>query len=262
MYCAHFSYNGESSMDHSVVICSFDNDGTISGGTIEMSTVKAPNSNKWYKTNATYKEPLSFVFCICKDPCSFNNGNDIVMTANDQVDIKRWLLCKDNKWLKFNEDGFEDVFYNAQLSLEENKVGGRIIGYKITAICDAPWGWSEERTAILDVDTTEIFDNSDEIGAIVPIKTTITVTEDGQVRIYNDNTMEETRINNCKNGEIITFTELFGCETNNEDHDTLYDDFNWVFPKIQNSYIDNRNSFELKNCTVKMQWREPRKAVI
>lgn len=257
----HFSYDGESSMDHDIIICSFGDGESVSGGQVEMSTVKSPNTGKWYKTNATYNEPLSFTFSICKNPCTISNQDNLVISPIDQVDLKRWLARKDYRWLHFQDDEMNDVFYNARLEMEEQRHLGIIIGYKITATCDAPWGWSDERIAKLNNHITEVFDNSDEIGEIVP-QTTITVQNDGQILIYNDNTMEETRIDNCKSGEIITLTEMFSCKSKNSDHNTLHDDFNWVFPKIQNSYIDNRNSFELTNCTIELKWREPRKAVI
>ena len=70
MYCTNFTYADDSSLEHGVMICSFNGGGgeNINGGKAEITTVKAPNSNQWLKINAVYNEPLSFSFEICKNP--------------------------------------------------------------------------------------------------------------------------------------------------------------------------------------------------
>lgn len=161
----------------------------------------------------------------------------------------------------------DDVYYNAQLKLTEIKFGENIIGYDVEATCDAPYGWSDKRVARLynnEEDSNDsvlsIFDDSDEIGSIIP-DIEITVLNDGDVGIYNDATLRNTIIKHCIAGEIITITDGKRIKSN-IDHKYLYDDFNWVFQKITNSYRTNVNNFELTNCKVKITWRETRKAVI
>lgn len=272
MYCTHFTYNGDSTEDHGVMICSFNggDEEPVSGGKVEITSVKAPNSNKWIKTNATYKEPLTFSFEICKDPCSIiGSQNKFSFSPSDQVEMKRWLERKESHYLTFDDGDMENIYFNSQIKLTEQKKGGQVIGYKLDVTCDAPWGWSEERIANLysqkdesgnEIGIVELFDASDEIGNVVPT-VELTAINDGTIELYNDNTTDTTIILNCKAGEVITMTEPFRIHSNIE-HKNLRDDFNWVYPRIQNSYTSNRNTFELINCKVKISWREPRKAVI
>lgn len=272
MDCMNFTYNEQSSIDHDIIICSFDgeNNETTSGGKIEITSVKAPNANTWLKTNAVYKEPLSFTFSICKNPCSVGSSQEeLFFSSFDQADIKRWLECKEYHYLCFDSEDMENIYFNSYITLTEQKQSGHIIGYNLTVTCDAPWGWSEERVANLysqkdssgkETGVVEIFDSSDEIGSVTP-HVELTVIKNGAIELYNENTNDATIIEGCTVGEVITLTNLYHISSNKE-HKNLNDDFNWVFPRIQNSYTSNRNTFELTNCTAKITWREPRKAVI
>ena len=262
MKAKNFIYDGVSSDDMGVMICSFDGGDEIStvGSKVEISTAKSPNSYKWLKTNAVYNEQLTFSFSFCKDICNLD-GNEMSISSEEQAEIIRWLVRKENHYLSFEEDGFENIYYNCTISLEKKQVGGSTIGFTATVLCDAPFGWSEERTATVTTDINKVFDTSQEIGYIIP-NTVVTALSDGDVRIYNDNTNETTVIKNCKANEQITLTDMMRISSSIE-HKNLYDDFgDWVFPKIQNSYNNNVNTFELTNCKLNMKWREIRKAVI
>ena len=74
--------------------------------------------------------------------------------------------------------------------------------------------------------------------------------------------LETVKVLNCQAGEEISFTDMMRISSSYPTHTTLYDDFNWVFPKIQNSFTDNINTFTLTNCTLRLSWREIRKAVV
>ena len=262
MKAKNFIYDGVSSDDMGVMICSFDGGDEIStaGSKVEISTAKSPNSYKWLKTNAVYNEQLTFSFSFCKDICNLD-GNEMSISSEEQAEIIRWLVRKENHYLLFEEDGFENIYYNCTISLEKKQVGGSTIGFTATVLCDAPFGYSEERTAIVNSEINKIFDTSQEIGYLIP-NTVATVINDGTIEIYNDNTNETTKVLNCKSGEEINFTDMMRISSNYPTHKTLYDDFNWVFPKIQNSFTDNVNTFTLTNCTLRLSWREIRKAVI
>ena len=262
MKAKNFIYDGVSSDDMGVMICSFDGGDEISsaGSKVEISTAKSPNSYKWLKTNAVYNEQLTFSFSFCKDICNLD-GNEMSISSEEQAEIIRWLVRKENHYLSFEEDGFENIYYNCTISLEKKQVGGSTIGFTATVLCDAPFGYSEERTAIVNSEINKIFDTSQEIGYLIP-NTVATVINDGTIEIYNDNTNETTKVLNCKAGEEIIFTDMMRISSNYPTHKTLYDDFNWLFPKIQNSFNNNVNTFTLTNCTLRLSWREIRKAVI
>ena len=70
-------------------------------------------------------------------------------------------------------------------------------------------------------------------------------------------------VQNSLNNNKITFTDMLRASSNSTDHNTFYDDFNYVYPKIQNSFRSNVNKIQLTNCSLlTMTWREIRKAVI
>lgn len=272
MYYTHFTYNGQSTDEHDVIICSFDggNSEATSGGKIEITNVKAPNANTWSKTNAAYKEPLSFTFSICKNPCLADSKEAFIFSPSDQIDIRRWLECKEYHDLCFDSEDMENIYFRSYITLTEQKQSGHIIGYNLTVTCDAPWGWSEKRIAHLysqkdssgkETGVVEIFDSSEEIGSVTPY-VELTAIDGGTIELHNENTNDTTIIENCAAGEVITLTSSYRISSDRKEHEHLNDDFNWVFPRIQNSYKSNRNTFELGNCTAKIIWREPRKAVM
>ena len=69
------------------------------------------------------------------------------------------------------------------MTLEKKQIAGKTIGFTATVTCDAPFGWSEERTATVTTDINKVFDTSQEIGYIIP-NTVVTALSDGDVRIY------------------------------------------------------------------------------
>ncbi len=264
MNCQNFVYDEQSSEDYGVIICSFSgsSDGeNTAGSVVTMSTVKAPNSNTWLRTNAYYDEQLEFEFSICKNPCYVNSQEDMVFTAEEQAQIMRWLVKKDYAFLSFDQDGFENIFYNAVITVERYLINGQVTGYTLSVVCDAPWGYSEERKMVIDNNQPLLMNTSEEIGYIIP-NVTIHVLSNGTVKINNDSYDEETVIYNCSSGETILMTDMMRISTSLPSHFSLYDDFNWNFVKLYNSFNDESNYFTLSNCTLEISWREIRKAVI
>lgn len=261
MYCTNFYFDGESSEDHGIIICSFDgsNNGNMDAGSkVDFTTVSVPNSSRVLHTHAGYKEQLSIAFSICKKPFE---DKDFAFTSEEQRDIMRWLIRKEFKYICFESDGFENIFYNVRIQAEHKKAGGELIGYNLTCTCDAPWGWSEEVAVDLSNINNKLFDGSDEIGNVHPY-TELTAASNGTVSIQNIETGQKTIINNCTTGEKIILDDMMHITSSNSNHKSLYDDFNWSFPEIQNTYFSTDNEYILTNCTAVMKWRESRKAVV
>lgn len=152
MYCTNFTYADDSSLEHGLMICSFNGGGNenINGGKAEIVTVKAPHSDQWLKIHAAYNEPLSFSFEICKKPREIIHSNaDFSFSPEEQIAIKRWLERKEFHYLSFDADGMENIYFFSQIKATEQISGNRIVGYHLEVLCDAPWGWSEERVAEL-----------------------------------------------------------------------------------------------------------------
>ena len=91
------------------------------------------------------------------------------------------------------------------------------------------------------IETISLYDQSDEIGYIYP-DMTIRCLESGNLKIQNS--MEDDRnfyLANVESGEIITLHgEEQIIESNRSSHN-IYDDFNFKFPRICNTY-ENKNN--------------------
>ena len=267
------------------MICSFNggDEEPVNGGKIETITFKAPNSNKWIKTDATYKEPLTFSFEICKDPCSIiGSQNKLAFSPAEQVEMERWLERKEFHYLAFDDGDMENIYFNSQIKLTEQKKGGQIIGYKLDVTCDAPWGWSEEHVVTIssiDKEIIQLCNWSDEICVIFPSVQILskegTVETPQDIVISNKMTNVEMKIKNCVAGEKIFIhdrkIESSECQETpiglQGEHPTLCKDFNWKWFSIGFS-IGNTGDKRVNeitvtgNCDIQLSWREPRKAVI
>ena len=230
LYCTEFVFDGKSSKEYDLIIGSFD------GGQNGEATA-GNNSNQWVKTSAAYNEPLSFTFQICKNPYVSKEP----FSERELAFLMRWLVQKDYKYLQFIQQGFEHIFYRCQLNAERYLIGGECYGLTLTAACDAPYGWSNAGPQ--------------------------------DIIISNALTSDVMKINNCIAGEEITIqdmkiksSECYKASDNKGyagNHLTFFDDFNWKWFSIGNTFENRINEITVTgNCTVNMNWRVPRKAVV
>lgn len=285
MIADYFTYDNISSRVYNLVIGSFSgsDDGTQETGKVDITTVKAPHSNTFLRANATYNNPIQMNFSIIKMNCT--DVNDIIFSQREIAWILRWLGRKDYKELKFEQEGWENIHYNAILKVDEHMIGGQCMGFDVTAVCDAPWGYDQRQHFIIDASetgekTVDIYDDSDEIGMLYP-RVVIQVLEAGDIHLYNALTKTETVIKNCVANEKITLENNIiistECEPNDSDavykydgrHPTLFNDFNYQWLPIANSFTalnvrDARvNPITVTGkCTVDVSYCAPRKAVI
>lgn len=267
MFCTEFIYDGISSREYNLWICSFDdnkNGSSTAGSHIEYTTFKAPNSNAWIKTGSSYNEQLTFTFQVCKYHCP--SGGNAFITERELAFIMRWLVRKDYKYLSFIQEGYEDIYYYCQLNVEKYEIAGQCAGLIITAVCDAPFGWSDLKHTTISSPSTKIvylYDGSDEIGFVYP-SVTITSKAAQNIEIRNDTIGTSMVIKNCVAGEQINIEnmQITSSEYSGR-HKTLYKDFNWKWLPIGNTFTDRRNCIIVYgNCEIEMSWRVPRKAVV
>ena len=85
----------------------------------------------------------------------------------------------------------------------------------------------------------------------------------GDIRIKNELTNTETVIKNCVAGENIVMDNMVITSSKYENHKTLYDDFNWNWFEIGNTFTNRSNPVTVTgNCDIALTWRCPRKAVV
>lgn len=248
MQMIDFVFDGEKLSDHSLILCTFDgiSDSLDVGNMISINQVKAPNNDRYMSVGANYDSAYSPEFSICKNPCE---DGDFFIESNEVNKIMRWLNRKYNCVFKpiYDDNSFSDVFYRGTFNIELVKNGTNIIGFNLTLNTDAPYGYQDlvtyTHTFVNKAIPLEIKDVSDEIGYIY-CDVTLNILESGNLRIKNtldpDN---DIYIENCTNGETI---ELFGNQKIIEaplSHTSIYNDFNYNFFRINNTYENTINEF-------------------
>lgn len=257
-----FVFDGKTSDEFELLICTIEGSepSETSGGQIEFQTTNSPIQNRWYKTgNSNYKEPLKFAFSVTK--------NDFkCFDAYEYSSITRWLVRKDSykDFMLVNSD-YENIHFNVQLNIEPIEVGKKIVGILINGICDSSFGYDQLIVKEIDVNenaTLSIIDLSDEIGYIYP-DIEIIINSNCNVSILNTSENRKFKINNCVKGENIKIDGKYLQITSNVPNHYLYNDTNFIFPRIINDFDKRTNTFEIKgNCKIVMKYRPIRKVVI
>ena len=272
MYCTEFIFDGISSREYDLLLCSFDSStsGPITAGSkIEYSTFKAPGSHQWVKTGSIYSEQLTFTFQVCKyEPGA---GDNRPFTERELAFLMRWLVRREYKYLSFVQMGYEDIHYRCQLSLEKYEINGQCYGLTLTALCDAPFGWSgpiHTHISSSGSASAKLYDSSDEIGILFPSVEILSRSGSPEspqnIVICNAMTGAKTQIRNCVAGEQITLRNMvIHSSEQTGKHPTLPDDFNWEWFSIGNTFNNRVNEITITgDCDIDLTWRAPRKAVI
>ena len=245
MFCTDCIFDNEKLSDHGIIICGFDGStATQTGGEVTFITTQSPNTNIFTFHTSKCEEPIKFTFSICKDPCKYNTQEEMYFTQDEQSYIMRWLQRLDGyKWLAFDQDGWEDVWFNAQINPQPHFINGRVAGYDLSVTTDSPWGWSQEHRKIKTIpvnDTLSIINYSDITGVVYP-KATIVAKGNGEVAIKTGctNYQKTTRVRNVSSGDEII---LYGYNDFISGVDNI-DNFNYEFPIMANGYDDIETNF-------------------
>lgn len=272
MYALNFEYAGEQLSDYGMIICSFDSGGveTVSSGSdITFNQVSVANGNRFLLSSSTYEQALQCTFQICKNPCLADSQNEMMFTVAEISSIQRWL-CRKNQYYRFklNQDGYEDIYWNCTFSVKEVQIYGKVYGLELTLFTDAPFGYQDEISISEDASKADysfdVYDTSDEEGYIYP-KVEIEIKNPYGCNFWLQNSMDSSRpiiINNCSYGEILTLDGENHIITSSVSHPNLTNDFNYVFPRILNTYGETKNKFILGQqsiCKITMTYSPIRK---
>ena len=275
MMATDFEFNGVKLTDVNWRIVSFgnnDDNEVAGGGEVTFNTSKAINGKRWNYVGRKYETQYSFSVQIMKFKC---HGEIEDISPREQAFIHSWLVRSDGyKWFRFMFDGYEDVYYNAQVALQWYKIGGKIIGATLTLTCDAEWGYSDIQTADIETNNSfNLYNDSDDLGYIIPDEMEIGILSDGDLEISNNlesiysmGTYSNMRINNCKSGENIIVSGITKqIYTNNATHEkTIVDDYNYKPIRLINMDNMRRNIIAVSGCnaTVHLTYRTVRKVVM
>ena len=262
MYALDFEYDGRLLSNYGFIICEFDGQNGLSimetGYKITFNKVARNRGRVNSLVSTQYDECITAQFHICKNPDEFD---DLEITNDEYRDMVRWL--NRHEFLQFRvlseAEGVDraSCYFNATFNIEKIYIHDVLYGLSLTIETDAPFGYGLpfEKTWEVDAnETIEFVDLSDDFGFIYP-DMTIICGESGDLVISNitfDNTMQ---INNCIAGEKIS---VYGSpqilESSNKRH-KIYNDFNYEFLRIGNSYTDRVNSLKFSiPCTFTMNY--------
>lgn len=276
MLATDFEFNGIKLSDVNWRIVNFgsseDNE-VAGGGEVTFNTAKAINGKRWNYVGYKYETQYSFTVQIMKFKCPYNKIDEI--STREQAFIHSWLVRSDGfKLFRFMFDGYEDVYYNAQIALQWYKIGGKIVGATLTLTCDAPWGYSDIQTADIQTNVPfNLYNDSDDLGYIIPDEFEISISSAGNLEISNNleaiysmGTYSNMRINNCKSGENIIVSGLTKqIYTNNPTHEkTIVDDYNYKPIRLINMDSMRQNIITVSGCDadVHLTYRTVRKVVM
>lgn len=248
MYATNFEFNGVQAVDMGLVMGTWNGDGEDGeiGCKVTFNTSKPINCNEWNIHGSHYEEPLTIEWSCMKNICDLTDNEDMVITPAEQAYFHRWLECPGKyQYLRFFQDDYEDIYYYCTISITWNKVSGKILGFKLTATCNAPHGYSEvqfiNKENICTGDTFTLYSDSDDIGAQVFDSIEIQALGDGAVNITNDLDIEYSmhniamNIDNCKTNEVILINgKTKQITTDRTDHDDLADDYNYYPIRLVN----------------------------
>lgn len=250
MIATNFEFNGIQCEDVGLAIVSFDSDvrgvAGYSGGEIIFNTSKPGSGSKLNFHGSKYDSQLSFTFQAAK--INLCKPTPTPITAYEKAYYKKWLERKDGyKFLRFFQDGFENIYFNVKNVLKWIEYGGETYGMEITVTCDAPFGYSgiqSYEASISSGNSFQIYNDSDEIGAIIPQQIEIKILSNGTLRIKNNmsglyqvnyqDLSDDMVIKNCKANELIIINGVTKqIKSSLSEHD-IANDFNWVYPKLIN----------------------------
>ena len=265
MFAETFWFNGHHSDDFGLYILSLDNfdeDNTI-GSNIEFTTVKSGNSDIDKVVSGKYTESITTKIQVFKlDSCS-EMGE---INPRELSNIMRWLNRKDGFHpFKLIQEDYDDLCFNAMINVTKIKIGNFIRGLELTITTDKPYVCTDDITKTFTVTKNQpivLLDDSDEIGYRY-CHINIKLLEEGNLSICNGIENRYTVINNCKQGEIIDMsgdTQIITSTLSSSTHSTIYDDFNYAYFRLANTYDNrvNRLTFSL-NCQITLTYNFIRK---
>lgn len=265
MQLIDFEYNGARLSDYDFMVCSFDgaNETVEINGGITVNKVKAPNAHRHMSVGVNYDETFSPTIQICKFSCNHDNH---VITEEELRWMTRWLNRKSYCKFKpiYDDAAFTDVYYNATFNIQLVKIGGDVVGMELTMDTDSTYGYVEpveyKRTFYSTDEKLTIIDFSDEVGYLY-CNATIKCLASGELKISNDlDPNNVVIIKNCVANEVITLLGQQKIIQSDKEHKTLYNDFNYNYIRISNTYEDNENVFTTSlPCEVTLTYSPIRK---
>lgn len=250
MKARDLTYAGETLSSHGFMIGGFDN--VPAGDDVTTDSQRNFNMVSMFQgayqpfVYASYEDHLTMEFSVMKYPLS--KINDAISQDHFEISqqeirqMKRWLSRPIPHKLSFIDSEFDGYYWEGSFNVSEVYLNGAPYALKLTFESNRPFAIQSEKKfkgTLAANESFSIHDVSDEIGFIYP-KLIVTCLESGLLRLTNSYDDRITIVNNCSADEIITFTPLLQIESNLDTH-SVYEDFNYQFLRIGNTYETRKN---------------------
>lgn len=262
MYATDFIYDGINLSDFGCIICEFDSSGGVnevaSGVPLTIKTVARNKGNRWSIADTGYDSSLEITFDICKDPCVFEPDE---MTFDDELylNLVRWLVREDFLETVFIDDRqLVRRHYNGTFNVTKLTIADEICGLRVVFTTDKPYAFGDEISdshRYASDGTWNFFDKSFIICTTKP-KVKIKCRASGNLTISNSFTGSTVVIKGVTNGETIEMDGEAMTITSSLDAHDIWNDFNYEFLKVGNSYNNRINPISVNlacNMTISYQ---------
>ena len=246
-----FEYDGLSTLDFGLIICSVDSSDGINvssaGSEINFNTVSSMHGNIKHVTNTTYDSVLEANIQICKYDCDLGV---VALTIDEKREISRWLNRKEPHILKFisKDETYDYAFFEGSFNISEIQSSGDVIGYELHLITNRPFAIGQPVFKKIVASTANykyrFYDVSDEVGYIYPKSLVIKCLSDGDLTIHNAIENRTTQIKGCKKDEVITCNGSSIISSSLPSHN-IPNDFNFRYFRIANSYENRINDLTI-----------------
>lgn len=223
-----------------------NNDDTASSGAdLTFGQVRTAGGDNYNLYSSTYDSAYSITFQIGKNPYNISCQEDLHFSPIEVSKIQSWLCQDDYCKFKINQDGYENIYWNATFSSKQILINGRIVGLELSLFTDAPYAYMDEVKIVKEVKKDKpfvVYGLSDEIGNIRPYLK-VKLKESGEKFILS-NSLDSltTEVKYVSEGEVITFYGRSQNITSSLEHE-IADDFNYHYPIIGNTKNTRLNEY-------------------
>lgn len=236
-------YGNEYFSDYQLIPCTFSSSSgaeTVSAGS-EFSTdqIHIVGTDAFVMIHNNYASALTLHFQTYK---ADNNGTPCPITAEEFSKINRFANRKESQKLKIDKLDYENIYFLGRFNLQAIKINDIVYGVDFTFISDYPYGFMDEISLQFKGKEFMVYNHSDETGDIYPY-TIIKCLEAGNLQITNSMDNEIFELRNCTENEVITIDNQNRIITSSNPNHCLYDDFNFNYIKLCNTYTERRNFY-------------------
>lgn len=270
MKFSNFEYDGVTLESMGLQIVSFSgmqDDDITTDSQRTFNSISLFNGEYQPFITSVFEDRLEIEFSIAKQYCTKDSAfldDSGFFTVQEIEAIQYWLNRPTSHIFKIlDEPEYADVYWEGSFNLQWIKVGEDTVGFNATFISNRPYAIGNEVLYEKDLQPNEeltLADFSYDEGSIVP-DIILEIKQDGDLEFtttFNDKSTV-TKIKNCTSGEVITFSKMMQITSSNSSH-AIYDDFNWIFPRIYNLYGNIINTYKSNlECNCKIYYNPVRK---